>query len=210
MKPSNAKTSSSRLFVNISLVMLFSCMVVEEARTAVGPNGCLSQANSAQSPVKLELRIPKTVWRVGESNECTAFIRNTSETPYFVGRHFFGFGIISSFHNISLKIVDAKTGKEVSRPQISVTQQWTFGTSLSAKIDQEYVKLEKDMIHGLSVNGDWGLKPGNYRISASYTEWEAESWPAAERGALPNPVWMEPLASNTVSITVVRELRHRP
>lgn len=167
-----------------------------------------NQSSINQYPIRLVLRTAKIRWRYGDQNEVTAYLENLSDKPYYIGNEFFGFGIISSFHFIELKITDERSS-EINGSRMSITQLWKAGTTVTEKIEQEYIKLGRGMIHGLSVRGNWELPPGQYRLTAIYHEVEAVNWTEQEKSALPFPVWTQPLTSNTVFIIVLPQTSYK-
>ena len=193
------KSSSAQ---SIILWFLILGIVLLEPSAACPLKQSKSSNKVKHSPIRLVLRTSKLRYRAGEPHEITAYLENVSDKPYFVGKEFFGFGIISSFHWMNVKVVDEKQ-KTVIDVYMSVTQLWEQGTTVTEKVAQEYIKLAPGMIHGLKSRGRWDLRPGRYRLSTTYREDEAIYWTEAELKSLPYPVWTQALVSNTVDIRIV-------
>lgn len=198
----------SRIASCILLSLALLCLIESDLTNASVSGQPPRRGVGSDTAVRLVLRTTTTHWPTKNTNEISVYLENFSDTPYYVGGRFPGLGIISSFHYIDLKIIDER-GRDVSGPRVSVTQMWDPGTTVVQKAAAEYIKLEKNMIHGLTLRGDWQLQPGRYRLSATYHEIEAKYWTNDEKRSLSAPVWTQPLFSNTVIIQVSRMLNYR-
>ncbi len=163
-----------------------------------------SAVSNSKSPtaIRLVLKTSKRIHRAREPIGIVAYLENVSDKPYYVGNDLGKFFITESFHYIELQIIDRK-GREAPLGRGAATSIWKPGTTVSEKLEQEYVQLRPRMIFGQKDAGNITLLPGQYRLTATYHEAEALSWTEAERQALTMPVWTQPLISNTVTITVV-------
>lgn len=155
------------------------------------------------SPIRLVLQTSKRRYRVGESVEVLGYLENRGETPYYVGNTILGFFGTSELHEIKLSILDAKN-KEILIGGGGGSWIWKYGTTINEKLARTYTQLRPGAIFGVKEHIPVTLRPGQYRLTATYREIEALSWTEAERRALSIPVWTQPLVSNTVIITVVR------
>lgn len=169
-----------------------------------------------QSPIRLALQTSKEVYRVGEPPKTTVFLENMSaDSSYYVGRYIDGVVITPPFHDIEFTLTDDK-GKQVLLPRGAADDNPTrvYGVdgrpmplprqTITEKLTGEYVQLGPGAIYGFRREIDEPtLRPGRYRLHATYRETEALRWTEAERKTLPIPVWTQPVVSNTVRITIL-------
>jgi hypothetical protein len=114
-----------------------------------------------------------------------------------------GFWGTTELHEMHLRIFDANN-KEVMIGGGGGSWIWKPNTSVAEKVAQAYTQLRPDMILGIKETVPLKLRPGRYHLTATYREIEATYWTEAERKSLAIPIWMQPLTSNTVIITVSR------
>ncbi|HZH89677.1 MAG TPA: hypothetical protein VEX70_03545 [Pyrinomonadaceae bacterium] len=159
--------------------------------------------SSSPTPIRLVLQTSRRTYRAGEPIELTAYLENMSQDrAYYVGKELGKFFITESFHYIELQITDEKR-REAPIGRGAAASIWKPGTTIAEKLAQEYVQLQPRMIYGQKDAGNITLRPGQYRLVATYHEVEALRWTEAERETLPVPVWAQPLVSNTVRIAVI-------
>lgn len=154
------------------------------------------------SPIRLVLQIPKKRYRVDEPVEVLGYLENRGENSFYVGNALLGFFVTSELHEIKLRIFDEKS-KEVWVGGGGGSWIWTYGTTINEKLALAYTQLRPETIFGVKERIPVTLRPGQYRLTATYREMEALSWAEADRKALPIQVWTQPLTSNTVTIIVV-------
>ena len=118
-----------------------------------------------------------------------------------VGNILLGFWGTSELHDVTLTICD-QNNQQVSIGGGGGSWIWKHGTGIDEKLASAYTQLRPRTIFGVKEDIPVTLRPGRYRLTASYREIEALTWTEADRRALPIQVWTEPLTSNTVTITV--------
>jgi hypothetical protein len=182
-----------KLFV----VALFAVamMSLGESAIAQGPTG--------QTEVGLALRIEKRTIRAGEPIDILVYLENaSSSSSYFVGRELGGGFSYVPYHYIELELKD-ENGKplEIGRG-VAHPLPWPQGTTVADKVAEAYVVLAPGVIYGFKRRGKLLLKPGKYTIVANYREVEAAGWSAKEKQSLEHPIWVSPLTSNKITVTV--------
>jgi hypothetical protein len=185
--------------ISFGLVIFFlrDPSVIHALQRAENDNGISSTS------IRLVLQTSKKRYRTGEPIEIVGYLENVSQDKtYYVGNDLGQFFIIQSFHYIDLKIIDRK-GREVPIGRGAATSLWKQSTTVTEKLAQAYIQLRPGMIFGQKDAGNITLRPGQYRLIATYREIEALDWTEMERKALPIQVWTQSLVSNTVTITVV-------
>jgi hypothetical protein len=158
---------------------------------------------SAETDISLVLETSKTTYRISEPVEVLAYLENRSTRSYYVGSVLLGFWGTSELHEIRLRIYD-ESNKEVSIGRGGGSWLWKVGTTINEKLAQAYTQLRPNTVFGQRESVPITLPPGKYRLTASYREMEALSWPEAERARLPIPVWTKPLVSKVRVIEVLR------
>ena len=185
-------------------IIVFGLVIVcmQEPSVIKESQGTGSGKDMSLAAIQLVLHTSKSRYHVGEPIEIIAYLENVSDTPYYVGGQLYGLGVISTFHHIELKITDER-GREVSEPRMSITSVRNPDATIAEVIAQAYVQLRPTMIYGLKASGRRTLRAGRYRLTATYREEEALRWTETARAALPAQVWIQPLTSNIVTITVL-------
>jgi hypothetical protein len=197
-KNSSSPQAVKRVFTWVAFVGLL-CMQEPSMTHALQR----AENNSVSSTsIRLVLQTSKGRYRAAEPIGITAYLENVSQNKtYYVGNDLGNLFSIESFHYFELQIIDEK-GRDVPIGRGAGTSIWKPGTTVTEKLAQ-YVQLRPKMIFGLKNDGDVTLRPGQYRLTATYHEVEALDWTEAELKALLIPVWTQTLVSNTVIITVV-------
>ena len=168
------------------------------------------QRRSALSPIRLILQTSKKRYRLSESIRITAFLENISDDKYFyVGRDISDLFGSNSLHYIGLSFKDA-AGKEVPIGRGAGDGVWEYGTTIREKLERAYIQLNPGMFYGLKEEVELPfLKPGRYRLQATYYEIEAGNWNEAERKSLLFPVWTQEISSNVVMIDITPNGRNK-
>ncbi len=152
--------------------------------------------------ISLILKSEKTHYRVGESITLTSYLINSSEMKfYYVGSSFSGFTGYSGLHDFELKVYDAR-GKEVELGRDAGDWIWKPNTSINEKLNRAYVFLGPGDLHGLNEKLPLNLNPGQYKFQVFYKELEALRWTPEEMKNLDGPVWIKPLVSNEITISI--------
>lgn len=165
----------------------------------------VNKQRSDRSALRLVLETPKAKYRVGEPLVITFYLENVSQDDhYYIGTDISDLTTGSPFHYIDLSIIDEKGIKLLLPRSASDSAGEPSRPTAAEKLAREYVQLRPGAIYGFRTEVlEPHLKAGRYRLNATYYETEALSWTEAERKSLSIPVWMQPLISNTVTITVV-------
>jgi len=151
--------------------------------------------------IGLVLHTLKKRYKFGEPVVVLGYLENQGDRSCYVGNTIFGFFGTSELHEMKLRVFDTR-GKEVWIGRGGGSWVWKAGTDIEKKLALAYTQLRPGAIFGVKEDIPVKLKPGRYRLVATYREIEALSWTEAERKALPIPVWTRPLTSNTVTIAV--------
>jgi hypothetical protein len=200
----NNRTNSLRLAAKRAFTWLIVLGLLCMQDLSVTSAGQRAATNSTGStPIRLVLETSNRTYHAGESIQIIAYLENVSQDKtYYVGKDLGSLFSIESFHYIEVQITDAK-GRKVPIGRGAGASIWKPGTTIAEKLAQEYVHLQQGMIYGRKFIDDLLLRPGQYRLVATYREVEALRWTEAEREALLVPVWTQSLVSNTVTVAVV-------
>lgn len=189
-----------RTAVSRVLIFVFAATCMQELLLAQMLQRLNDKRGDVSSPIRLVLQTSKGRYQADEAIEIIAYLENVTDKSYYVGNILVGFWGSAGLHDIRLTIID-ENGREVVIGRGAGTWIWKSGTTISEKLARAYVELRPKMIHG--VKESISLPPGLNRLTATYREIEAQSWTEEERNALMIPVWIQPLVSNTVTITVL-------
>jgi hypothetical protein len=152
--------------------------------------------------IKLVLGTSKRRYHRGEPITLVAYLENTSrEQAYYVGKDLGGFFSIMPYHQIELVSEDAR-GREAPIGRMALAPASSKET-VSKKLADSYVLLAPGRIYGQSRT-DVYLPSGRWNLTATYREFEARRWSPAELKLISSPVWVKPIKSNTLTITVAR------
>lgn len=161
--------------------------------------------NGDQSiPIRLSLKTKKTLYRVGEAIELTVYLENKStEQPCYVAKNLDTFFVRSLQQGINVSIVDSN-GRDMA-PIIMVNKIIDKRKINIDDVLSVYLELGPKMIYGVSERlDDIKLKPGTYRLKATYYDNVQTYWSETERQSLTIPLCTQGLISNSVTITVAR------
>lgn len=167
-----------------------------------------SQIGSETKDINLVLKTDKLNYRIGEPIILTAYLVNSSNTNYFVGKTFMGFLGTLGLHDITLEVFD-KRGNKVSINRHGGNWIWKPDATLSDKLEQSYLLLEPNNIHGITDELNLNLKSGQYELQVFYREKEALRWTKNELQSLSYLIWTQPLHSNMITISIGRVDRNK-
>lgn len=188
--------------------IVLRCLIVMFVISSTGLQSRSSQTvakednNIKDSALHLILATSRKIYRVGSPIEVSSYIENRSERSfYYIGRDIGSFFGKNGVHYIELRVQNEK-GKEPLIGRGVGDGMWEPGTTIKEKLARSYVLLSPETFYGVKARMELPLKPGKYKLIATYHEVEATSWSAEERKALVIPVWTKQLVSNPVMITV--------
>jgi hypothetical protein len=182
----------------IKALVFFICLLT----MSVACMGQCPSSNRRPDDIRLILQLRKNHYRTGEPIRPTAFLQNISKRRYYVGRSFPSFLGTSGLHDVVLRVFN-RYGKEIKLGRIAGDWIWKLDTPLRAKLE-EYVLLDPGNLHGSSDTLPLSLAPGMYWLQTNYSEEEAQSWTNQEMNEIDAPIWLGPLNSNCVAISVNR------
>lgn len=189
------------------------CLMIGYARASSGAHPLQRssiQSRVEQLPIRLVLQTSRRTYRAGERIEVSIYLENMSQdAQFYVGRDIGRLSIRSLLHYLDLSIINER-GREIPIPRAAVDHaDESPRLTTSEKLARDYVWLGPRTIYGIQTELFEPLRPGQYRLTATYREEEALRWTEAERAALPVPVWTQPLVSDTVMITILPRISRR-
>ena len=185
------------------LVLWLTSLCAQAPLIAWALPGTGHQNGAEKDPIRLVLQTSKKTYRVGDPIIITTYLENVSDKTYLVGSYLNEFDLFTQFQVVELKVVNERN-RPLKRSQLFLDPfPSELNKSMAEKLSKNYVALRPRMTHGFKVSGNVLRPAGRYRYTAIYRELQAPRWTEAERNALPIPIWMQPLVSNTVTITVL-------
>jgi hypothetical protein len=141
---------------------------------------------------------------MGEAIELVVYFENQSmEQPCYVVKDLDTIFVRSLEQGINISIMD-NNGKDVA-PIIMVNKTRDKNRVKVDDVSSVYLELGPKMIYGVSERlDDVSLKPGMYKLRATYYDDAPTYWSEVERKSLAIPVCTQRLTSNSVTITVTR------
>lgn len=197
--------SSLKTLLCSSLVplVLGAASVCAQAAFDKEPSDKHNTSDPGDDGIRLVLQTQKRVYRVGDPLIITCYLENISDKYYFVANGISAFNVFSYYHVMELSVIDSANKKIKPVRLFADPAPSELVKPVAEKLANNYVQLNPHMIVGFKVYGSIRLKPGRYRYTATYREFEAKRWPASERPLTPVKVWIDPIVSNTVEINVL-------
>jgi hypothetical protein len=200
----------SIFILGLLLIMLQIWVSGSEVNLTAAQNSKVSTSAAATKnkddelvPIRLRLRTNKKAFRVGEKIEVLAYLENESENqPYYVAKRLESLFVQPLPHGIVISILDDEN-KDVA-PILVVDPVPGSDVIKIEEVPSRYMELAPNVIYGVRDTCDTILKPGKYRLKVTYIDYAALRWSKSERAALPMPVLLQQLVSNSVIITVSR------
>lgn len=185
------------LIVPTLLLIVLPCVGVASRRQQ--KQRSLPKADTT-GQIKLVLGTSKHHYRRGESIVLLAYLENTSrEQSYYIGKDLGGFFAIMPYHQIELAIKNTR-GQEAPIGRMALAPA-SSKKAVSEKLADSYVLLAPGKIYG-QARSDINLPPGQWKVTATYREFEANRWSPEEINNIGAPVWIDVVTSNTIAINV--------